>query len=364
MKYAYNIYGTDTEAPKLSNVYVTGGSTGFWCKDCPYGQVSHYKAENLHGPYPRGQCFQVVSCTGFMFSDFTCVQDNTIAFPEDDVSIWNSSYGVIKRGYIQGNNAPRGVGLISEMSDHVDVHDVDVTLVGGTCFSAYGAHNVTFLRTRAKNNHADGSCMDARGYCKDPDGAWPNSQEYASNQSVPDKTCACDSDSNKRCDTKGGVWFAGDYSAAVAGGAHIGHNASSIQIKKGVFFNMTRLESSTDYSSEGTCVAIDESDWAVSAANRQESYTLKEFANADFTVRTPFNPTFCFSTETPLLLTTSPTETPTASPTPSCSDVGSSSIALADGKCPSWVVSGGHCSSKAWAKAACPASCDACPAKL
>jgi len=354
MKYAYNIYGLDSEAPTLSNVYVTGGSTGFWCQDCPYGKVSHYKAENLHGPYPRGQCFQVVSCAGFTLSDFTCMQDNELAFPEDDISIWNSSYGVIQRGFVQGGNAPHGVGVISEMSDHVVVQDVDITLVGGTSFSAYGAHNVTFLRTRAKNNHGDGGCKDAHGYCKDGDGAWPNSEFYEGDQTVPDKTCACDSDSNKRCDTDGGVWYAGDYTADQAGGAYT-HKASSIQIKQGVFFNMTRLESTESYSSEGTCVEIDDSDWATSAANRQEAYTLKDFAMEDFTLRTPFNPTFCFSTETPQLLTASPT---TASPTTSCSDVGSDSIALVDGKCPAWVV--GYCT-KAWANLACPASCDACP---
>jgi hypothetical protein len=371
MKYAYNIYGLDSEAPTLSNVYVTGGSTGFWCQDCPYGKVSHYKAENLHGPYPRGQCFQVVSCAGFTLSDFTCVQDNELAFPEDDISIWNSSYGVIQRGLVQGGNAPHGVGVISEMSDHVIVQDVDVTLVGGTTFSAYGANNVTFLRTRAKSNHGDGSCKDAHGYCKDSDGVWPNSEFYESDQTVPDKTCACDTDSNKRCDTTGGVWYAGDYTADQAGGAYT-YQSSSIQVKQGVFFNMTRLESSETYSSEGTCVEIDDSDWATSAASRQESYTLKDFTMEDFTLRTPFNPTFCFSTETPLLLTASPTTasptdfpttgTPTTiSPTTSCSDVGSDHIALVDGKCPAWVVTGGYCTAKAWANSTCPASCDACP---
>merc|ERR1712178_672248 len=120
----------------------------------------------------------------------------------------------------------------------------------------------------------------------------------------------------------------------------------------------TRLESSESYSSEGTCVEIDDSDWATSAANRQEAYTLKDFTMEDFTLRTPFNPTFCFSTETPLLLTASPT---TASPTTSCSDVGSDNIALVDGKCPAWVVNGGYCNTKEWANSICPASCDACP---
>jgi len=100
--YAYNIYGSDSDSPRVSNVYVTGGSTGFWCKNCPHGKVSHFKAENLHGPFPRGQCFQVVSSTGFTLEDFTCVQDNQIAFPEDDISVWDSPYSTVQRGLIQG----------------------------------------------------------------------------------------------------------------------------------------------------------------------------------------------------------------------------------------------------------------------
>jgi hypothetical protein len=293
MKYAYNIYGQDSDSPTLSNVYVTGGSTGFWCHTCNYGKVSHFLAENLHGPKPRGQCFQVVASTGFLLEDFTCIQDNQVAFPEDDVSVWNSPYSIVRRGLIQGGNAPNGVGFITEMADHTVIEDVDVTLVGGTCFSAYGSKNVTFLRTRAKNNHGGGSCLDGQGYCKDPNNLWPNSEWYAANQSVPDKTC-CPTDALTRCDTQGGVWFAGDYTSDQAHGAYTAM-ASDVAIKQGLFFNMTTIESDTSYSNIGTCVDITMSYWSNSAATRQEAYIEKDFANVDFTLREPFKPSFCFS---------------------------------------------------------------------
>lgn len=291
MKYAYNIYGQDSDSPTISNAYVTGGSTGFWCKNCPHGKVSHYKAENLHGPYPRGQCFQVVSSTGFVLEDFTCAQDNQIAFPEDDVSVWNSSYSIVRRGLIQGGNAPNGVGVIFEMSDHGVCEDVDVTLVGGTCFSAYGSNNVTFLRTRARDNHADGTCLDGQGYCKDSNGLWPNSQEYAQDQTVADKTC-CGEEALQRCDTKGGVWFAGDYTSEQPGGHG---DSSNIAIQQGVFHSMTRIESEEKYSNVGTCVNIDMDDWATSAANRQAAYIKQDFGIENFTLRVPFQPAFCFT---------------------------------------------------------------------
>lgn len=292
LTFAYNIYGEDSENPRLSNVYVTGGSTGFWCKDCPSGKVSHFKAENMHGPYPRGQCFQVVSSAGFTLEDFTCIQDNEIAFPEDDVSVWGSPNAVVQRGFIQGNNAPNGVGVIFEMSDHGVCQDVDVTSVGGTCFSAYGAHDVTFLRTRAKDNHADGGCLVGHGYCQAPDGMWPNSN-YDGDQTVPDRTCC--GDPLKRCDTMGGVWFAGDYTEGQAHGAY-DNQASEISVRQGIFYGMTTIESEDDYSNVGQCVTIDMAYWATSAANRQEAYSVKDFANEDFTLRVPFSPAFCFDT--------------------------------------------------------------------
>jgi hypothetical protein len=294
---AYNIYGQDSDSPSLENVYVTGGSTGFWCKNCPHGTVSHFKAENLHGPFARGQCFQVVSSTNFLLEDFTCVQDNEVAFPEDDVSVWDSPYSTVQRGLIQGGNAPNGVGIIMEMSDHCVVTDVDVTLVGGTSFSAYGSDNVTFWRTRARDNHGeDGSCAAGHGFCQDPNGLYPNSEIYVGDQTVEDKTC-CESDGIlKRCDTQGGIWYAGDYSADQIGtaSAHAGYVANNIAIKEGKFYNMVNIESG-QYTNTGACISIDMDYWATSAATRQEAYILKDFSMEDFTLRTPFVPSFCFA---------------------------------------------------------------------
>jgi hypothetical protein len=297
MVFAYNIYGTDSESPSLENVYVTGGANGFWCKNCPYGTVSHFKAENLHGPFARGQCFQVVSSTNFLLEDFTCVQDDEIAFPEDDVSVWDSPYSLVQRGIIQGGNAPNGVGLIMEMSDHCVVQDVDVTLVGGTSFSAYGSDNVTFWRTRARDNHGtDGNCQAGHGFCQDPEGLYPNSEIYVADQSVADKTCCAQADGTlKRCDTQGGVWFAGDYDADAIGtsSSHAGYVASNIAVKEGKFYNMVTIDSGS-FTDDGDCVTIDMDYWANSAATRQEAYILKDFSMEDFTLRTPFEPSFCF----------------------------------------------------------------------
>ena len=154
-----------------------------------------------------------------------------------------------------------------EMSNHGVCQDVDVTGVGGTQFSAYGAQNVTFLRTRAKDNFADGGCLVGRGYCQDPSGLWPNSVlGLDGDMTVPDRQC-CGDDALKRCDTGGGVWFAGDYTAAQAHGAH-DDQASEVSIRQGTFYGMTTIESEEDYSNVGECVTIDMTYWATSAANR------------------------------------------------------------------------------------------------
>lgn len=304
MVYAYNIYGQDSPSPKLTNVYTKDGSTGFWCKDCPDGVITHYKGENFHGPFPRGQCFQVVSSERFIVQDFTCVNDNEVAFNEDVASIWNSSNSIARRGVINGGNSPTGVGIISEMSSHILVEDIDVTQIGGVSFSAYGATNVTFLRTRAIRNHGDGGCLKLHGYCKDSTGNYPlsdlTSPASSSNykQNGPD-SCTESGDDFKRNDREGRVWYAGDYTADQAGGAY-SYEASDIKILDGKWWEMYDKNDNADSCDLIKGGSSDEW-WMINAATDrtrawgtttelgEENYTM-----AEFDLRIPFEPTFCW----------------------------------------------------------------------
>ena len=62
---------------------------------CTHGVVSHFKAENVHGPYPRGQCLQVTDSEDFLLEDFHCFNDKR-SFTEDTISLWESSNSVIR----------------------------------------------------------------------------------------------------------------------------------------------------------------------------------------------------------------------------------------------------------------------------
>ena len=62
----------------------------------------------------------------------------------------------IRRGVVDGNNSPSGVGIMFEQSDGVTsgglCEDVDAVHQGNGCFFAYPARNITFRRTRARDN--------------------------------------------------------------------------------------------------------------------------------------------------------------------------------------------------------------------
>jgi len=302
MRFAYNIWGYDSPYPTLTNVYTADGSTGFWCKNCWDGVITHYKGENFHGPFPRGQCFQVVSSPRFIVQDFTCENDNEVTYNEDVASIWNSSHSIARRGVIIGGNSPTGVGIISEMSSYILVEDVDVTQVGGVSFSAYGATEVTFSRTRAIRNHGDGGCLALHGYCKDFTGNYPLEDVTSTTchnykQNGPD-SCKEEGGFYKRNDREGRVWYAGDYTADQAGGAY-SYEASNITIVDGKWWEM--------YDTNDAATACDKIEgdttmwWAINAAtDRTRAWgttsllPAENFTEEEFTLRTPFTPTFCW----------------------------------------------------------------------
>jgi hypothetical protein len=155
----YNIFGTDSSAPQISNVRTTGGSSGIELSSCEGGVVSNFVATNVRGPYPRGQCFQASQSDNVILQDFYCHNDNT-SWTEDSISIWRSSNGIVRRGLVDGNDSPSGVGVMIEQDDMSKsgalVEDVDAVRMGDGCFSAYGGRNIRFVRTRCRENHCVG----------------------------------------------------------------------------------------------------------------------------------------------------------------------------------------------------------------
>ena len=317
MKYAFNIQGYNSGLATLRNVHVSGGSSGFWCKNCTDGTVSHFKAENVHGPYPRGQCLQVTNSDNFTLEDFYCFNDKR-SFTEDTISFWESSNGTIRRGLIDGGNGPNGVGVMFERSHDCVCEDVDITNNRKGGFSAYGSDNVLFLRTRSQDNHgASRLCMEGSGYCVDPDGI-----NHCCGGTHPDGNNQGCNSCTERMDCGGGVWYSGDYTDSVSGGAHNGHISSNVRIKQGIIHNVAQWHDSSPGDVSGSCIDVTGGSWEVAGAMRFESYIERDFTVAvePLTVRQAIDPMFCWEpTRSPTNApSSSPTNTPTNAPTLQC----------------------------------------------
>jgi hypothetical protein len=127
----YNINGISSSGVRISNVRTEGGSTGIELNKCDGAHVSNFVAFNMHGPYPRGQCFQCGYSDNVIVEDFYCKSDNT-SWTEDNLSLYRSSNVTVRRGLIDGNNSPTGVGVMFEQDDP--------TKHGGLCEDVDAVH--------------------------------------------------------------------------------------------------------------------------------------------------------------------------------------------------------------------------------
>lgn len=154
-----NILGQQSNNVHLTGLRVEGGSTGIELAFCTEALVEGIFAKNNRGPFPRGQCVQFTHSDNSILQDFECSNDNT-SWTEDNVNIWRSSNVTVRRGVVDGNNSPTGVGIMFEMSDQNTslglIEDVDALHQGDGCFSGYSARKMVMRRTRCAYNHCDG----------------------------------------------------------------------------------------------------------------------------------------------------------------------------------------------------------------
>lgn len=278
MAFSYNMEGHNSPFATIKDVSLKGGSSGLWTKNCSDILISHVKVENVHGPYPRGQCFQLARSERTTIEDFYCHVDNDIGYTEDAISIWETTQAIIRRGLIDGGNAPTGVGVMFERGHHGICEDVDITHHGKGAFSNYGSDDVKFLRTRARDNHAlYPSCKTGRGYCTDFTG-------HNFCEGVLDGFELAGG--NLRDDSGGGLWYSGDYNSNIGDGSYTAQ-ANGTAILQGQFWNIQGFDPNTD-----TCVHVQVDSWQTAGATRPISYTAKETVEEDFVLRTPYNPVF------------------------------------------------------------------------
>ncbi len=148
-----NIDGYDSEAPVISRVRLKQGSSGIYLVQCPNSRLSFVEGYDFRGPFPRGQLVQWNHCDGSKLEDFSVINPEG-SWPEDNVNVYQTLGVEIRRGHIDGNNSPSGVGVIFDGGPSTGlVEDVDAIRMGNGCFSDYaGGEDVIFRRTGCRDN--------------------------------------------------------------------------------------------------------------------------------------------------------------------------------------------------------------------
>ena len=150
--YENNIDCYRAEGLRVKNARLKGGSAGVYVLESPNVHLSYLEGHNFRGPNPRGQLAQLNMSPNGLLEDFSVVNVVGVARPEDVVSIYQSSRTVVRRGLVDGNDSTYGVGVNIEFSDDCLIEDVDTIHQGNGSFGAHESSNITFRRTRAKDN--------------------------------------------------------------------------------------------------------------------------------------------------------------------------------------------------------------------
>ena len=151
-----NIYINAGRNVLVRRARLKGGSAGVYMVNSSNLRLEQIEGHDFRGPTPRGQFVQWGWCDNVLLEDFSSECAGEIAWTEDNISVFQTSNAVIRRGLLDGNNSPSGIGVMFEhvAGQHSNglVEDVDAIHMGNGAFSAYPGHNVTFRRVRSKDN--------------------------------------------------------------------------------------------------------------------------------------------------------------------------------------------------------------------
>jgi hypothetical protein len=147
-----NISCNHSDGLRIANARLRGGSAGVYVLESMHAHLSYIEGYNFRGPDPRGQLVQFDKSPNCTLEDFSVINDPNVTRSADNISIYYSDHCVIRRGLLDGNNSPWSVGVMFEYSRYGLVEDVDTVAQGNGSFSAYPGHEITFRRTRARDN--------------------------------------------------------------------------------------------------------------------------------------------------------------------------------------------------------------------
>jgi hypothetical protein len=147
-----NIFVYSSNGLVIRNARLTGGSAGVYALESPGAHLSFLEGHNFRGPNPRGQLAQFSLSPDGLLEDFSVINVVGVAMPEDVVSVYQSSRTVVRRGLVDGNDSTHGVGVNVEFSEDCLIEDIDSINQGNGSFGAHYSSDITFRRTRAKDN--------------------------------------------------------------------------------------------------------------------------------------------------------------------------------------------------------------------
>jgi len=148
-----NIVGTSSNRVHVKGARLRKGSSGIYLTASPDSLLQFIEGYDFRGPFPRGQLVQWDTSDNGVLEDFSVVNPPT-SWPEDDVNAYRSKNMTIRRGLVDGDNSPSGVGVIFDNTGSYGlVEDVDAVRMGNGCFSDYDAGaEAIFRRTRCRDN--------------------------------------------------------------------------------------------------------------------------------------------------------------------------------------------------------------------
>lgn len=138
----------------ITNARLSRGSSGVYLVECPDSSLHFLEGHDFRGPFPRGQLVQWDKSNGGVLEDFSVENPSSTSWPEDNVNAYQSVDIQVRRGLVDGNNSPSGVGVIFDGDLALGVvEDVDAVRMGNGCFSDFaGSDGVVFRRTRCREN--------------------------------------------------------------------------------------------------------------------------------------------------------------------------------------------------------------------
>lgn len=150
-----NIECQFSEGLTITAARLERGSAGIYLNRCRGAELRLIEGHDIRGPFPRGQLVQFARSDDGLLEDFYARNPAGTAWTEDNVNIWRSSNVTVRRGHLDGNNSPSGVGVMLEHDGVASVglvEDVDAIRMGNGCFGASNGKDVTFRRVRCREN--------------------------------------------------------------------------------------------------------------------------------------------------------------------------------------------------------------------